>query len=71
MTALPVCDELRHSVNSPDWEPRFIYYCERAKLDDIRLARQINAPKDGRVYERDAGKRYFESDEVADTWKGV
>ncbi|GJU24892.1 hypothetical protein Tco_1163513 [Tanacetum coccineum] len=61
--ALPVCDELRHSVNSPDWEPRFIYYCERAKLDDIR--------KDGRVYERDVGKRYSESDEVADTWKGV
>nr|GEY30361.1 hypothetical protein [Tanacetum cinerariifolium] len=26
-----------------DWEPRFIYYCKRSKLDDIRLARQINA----------------------------
>nr|GFC49512.1 hypothetical protein [Tanacetum cinerariifolium] len=24
-------------------EPQFIYYCERSKLDDIRLARQINA----------------------------
>ncbi|GJU83001.1 hypothetical protein Tco_1285366 [Tanacetum coccineum] len=43
MAALPICDELRHSVNSADWEPQFIYYCERSKLDDIRLARQINA----------------------------
>nr|GEX50440.1 hypothetical protein [Tanacetum cinerariifolium] len=43
MTALSICDELRRSVNSLDWEPQFIYYCERAKLDDIRLARQINA----------------------------
>ncbi|GJZ17372.1 hypothetical protein Tco_0553495 [Tanacetum coccineum] len=43
MAALPICDELRHSVNSTDWEPQFIYYCERSKLDDIRLARQINA----------------------------
>nr|GEZ87154.1 hypothetical protein [Tanacetum cinerariifolium] len=25
-------------VNSPYWEPQFIYYCERAKLDDIRWA---------------------------------
>ncbi|GJS43967.1 hypothetical protein Tco_0569010 [Tanacetum coccineum] len=43
MTALPICDELRCSVNTPDWEPQFIYYCERAKIDDLRLARQINA----------------------------
>ncbi|GJX89097.1 hypothetical protein Tco_0341111 [Tanacetum coccineum] len=43
MAALPICDELCRSVNSPDWEPQFIYYCERAKLEDIRLARQINA----------------------------
>nr|GEU59555.1 hypothetical protein [Tanacetum cinerariifolium] len=43
MAALPICDELRRSVNSANWEPHFIYYCERAKLDDIRLARQINA----------------------------
>ncbi|GJW41078.1 hypothetical protein Tco_0066923 [Tanacetum coccineum] len=43
MAALPICDELRRSVNSPDWEPQFIYYCERAKIDDLRLARQINA----------------------------
>ncbi|GJU45671.1 hypothetical protein Tco_1202937 [Tanacetum coccineum] len=43
MAALPICDELRRSVNSPDWEPQFIYYCKRSKLDDIRLARQINA----------------------------
>ncbi|GKA47730.1 hypothetical protein Tco_0740613 [Tanacetum coccineum] len=41
--ALLICDELRRSVNSADWEPQFIYYCERSKLDDIRLARQINA----------------------------
>nr|GEY68096.1 hypothetical protein [Tanacetum cinerariifolium] len=40
--ALPICDEFRRSVNSANWEPQFIYYCERSKLDDIRLARQIN-----------------------------
>nr|GEV81282.1 hypothetical protein [Tanacetum cinerariifolium] len=40
--ALPICDELRHIVNSPDWEPQFIYYCERSKLDDTMLERQIN-----------------------------
>ncbi|GJS89288.1 hypothetical protein Tco_0771924 [Tanacetum coccineum] len=34
--ALPICDELRRSVNSPDWDPQFIYYCERAKIDDLR-----------------------------------
>ncbi|GJY74505.1 hypothetical protein Tco_0478936 [Tanacetum coccineum] len=43
MAALPICNELRHSINSANWEPQFIYYCERSKLDDIRLARQINA----------------------------
>ncbi|GJY33604.1 hypothetical protein Tco_0418073 [Tanacetum coccineum] len=43
MAALPICDGLRRSVNSTDWEPQFIYYCERSKLDDIRLATQINA----------------------------
>nr|GEX56396.1 hypothetical protein [Tanacetum cinerariifolium] len=41
--SLPICDELRHTVNTTNWEPQFIYYCERSKLDDIRLARQINA----------------------------
>nr|GEZ49650.1 hypothetical protein [Tanacetum cinerariifolium] len=40
--ALPICDELHHSVDSADWEPQFIYYCKRSKLDDIRLARHIN-----------------------------
>ncbi|GJZ00272.1 hypothetical protein Tco_0517701 [Tanacetum coccineum] len=39
MVAFPICDELRRSVNSPDWETQFIYYYERSKLDDIRLAR--------------------------------
>nr|GEV64819.1 hypothetical protein [Tanacetum cinerariifolium] len=43
MAALPICDELSCTVNMADWEPQFIYYCERSKLDDIRLARQINA----------------------------
>nr|GEV65138.1 hypothetical protein [Tanacetum cinerariifolium] len=41
--ALPIRDELRRTVSSPDWEPQFILYCERAKSDDVRLARQINA----------------------------
>ncbi|GKD71112.1 hypothetical protein Tco_1325202, partial [Tanacetum coccineum] len=31
-----------YGVSSPDWEPQFILYCERAKSDDVRLARQIN-----------------------------
>nr|GEV04251.1 hypothetical protein [Tanacetum cinerariifolium] len=41
--SLPICDELHRTVNTADWEPQFIYYCERSKLDDIGLARQINA----------------------------
>ncbi|GJY30174.1 hypothetical protein Tco_0413669 [Tanacetum coccineum] len=36
MAALPIFDKLHRSVNSPDWEPQFIYYYERSKLDDIR-----------------------------------
>ncbi|GJR64447.1 hypothetical protein Tco_0010512 [Tanacetum coccineum] len=34
----------------PPEEPQFIYYCERAKLDDIRLTRQINALCDTLTY---------------------
>ncbi|GKB08776.1 hypothetical protein Tco_0837088 [Tanacetum coccineum] len=29
MAALSICDELRRSVNSPDWSPHFIYYCKK------------------------------------------
>ncbi|GKD58308.1 hypothetical protein Tco_1295817 [Tanacetum coccineum] len=43
MVALPICDELHCTVNSADWEPQFILYCQRAMGDDVRLARQINA----------------------------
>nr|GEV71919.1 hypothetical protein [Tanacetum cinerariifolium] len=43
MAALPIGDELRRTVNSVDWEPQFILYCQRAMGDDVRLARQINA----------------------------
>nr|GEV29776.1 hypothetical protein [Tanacetum cinerariifolium] len=39
MAALPTCDELRRSVSLSGWEPQFILYCERAKSDDVRLAR--------------------------------
>nr|GEV19895.1 hypothetical protein [Tanacetum cinerariifolium] len=35
--------QLADLVNEGREEPQFIYYCERSKLDDIRLARQINA----------------------------
>nr|GEY43293.1 hypothetical protein [Tanacetum cinerariifolium] len=42
MAALPMCGELRRSVNSPDWEPSFILYYQRAMSDDVRLARLIN-----------------------------
>ncbi|GJW14104.1 hypothetical protein Tco_0018237 [Tanacetum coccineum] len=43
MTALPICDELRISVNSSDWEPQFILRCRREISEDLRLAREINA----------------------------
>ncbi|GKC97485.1 hypothetical protein Tco_1167760 [Tanacetum coccineum] len=43
MAALPICDELRRSVNSPDWEPQFILRCRREISEDLRLAREINA----------------------------
>ncbi|GKC71325.1 hypothetical protein Tco_1117208 [Tanacetum coccineum] len=43
MAALPICDELRKSVNSPDWEPMFILRCHREISEDLRLAREINA----------------------------
>ncbi|GKB65375.1 hypothetical protein Tco_0921561 [Tanacetum coccineum] len=43
MAALPICDELRISVNSPDWEPQFILRCRREISEDLRLAREINA----------------------------
>ncbi|GJX35904.1 hypothetical protein Tco_0247461 [Tanacetum coccineum] len=34
MAALPICDELRRSVNSPDWEPMFILRYERENFVD-------------------------------------
>ncbi|GJW71094.1 hypothetical protein Tco_0128011 [Tanacetum coccineum] len=43
MTGLPICDELRGSVNNPDWEPQFILRCRREIAKDVRLAREINA----------------------------
>ncbi|GJU62463.1 hypothetical protein Tco_1244298 [Tanacetum coccineum] len=43
MAALPICDELRRAINSPDWEARFILYCRRAISEDQSLAWQINA----------------------------
>ncbi|GJV51779.1 hypothetical protein Tco_1447520 [Tanacetum coccineum] len=38
-----ICDELRRSVNSPNWEPQFILRCCREISKDLRLAREINA----------------------------
>nr|GEV43356.1 hypothetical protein [Tanacetum cinerariifolium] len=43
-------EEMMNKEGSREWqladllrvEPQFIYYCERAKIDDLRLARQIN-----------------------------
>ncbi|GKD62598.1 hypothetical protein Tco_1300107 [Tanacetum coccineum] len=37
MAALPICDELRRTNNSPDWEPMFILYCRRAMNEDLRF----------------------------------
>ncbi|GKA84807.1 hypothetical protein Tco_0806461 [Tanacetum coccineum] len=42
MAALPICDELRHVVNSPEWDAMFIFYCRRAISEDLRLAKDIN-----------------------------
>ncbi|GJW12003.1 hypothetical protein Tco_0164686 [Tanacetum coccineum] len=43
MAALPRCDELRQAAHSSEWEDMFILYCHRAIVEDIRLAREINA----------------------------
>ncbi|GJT46193.1 hypothetical protein Tco_0954908 [Tanacetum coccineum] len=43
MAALPICDELYRSVNSPDWEPMFILRCQREISEELILAREINA----------------------------
>nr|GFB64374.1 hypothetical protein [Tanacetum cinerariifolium] len=43
MAALRICDELRRIVNTPDWEPQFIFRCHREINEDLRLAREINA----------------------------
>ncbi|GJR07807.1 hypothetical protein Tco_0790459 [Tanacetum coccineum] len=43
MAALPICDELRRSVNILDWEPQFILGYRREIAEDVRLAREINA----------------------------
>ncbi|GJX42347.1 hypothetical protein Tco_0257337 [Tanacetum coccineum] len=42
MAALPICDELRRAVNTTDWEPQFILYCQRAIGEGQRLTWQIN-----------------------------
>ncbi|GJZ27534.1 hypothetical protein Tco_0571787 [Tanacetum coccineum] len=43
MAALPICDELRNSARSLDWESQFILRCRREIAEDLRLAREINA----------------------------
>ncbi|GKC34281.1 hypothetical protein Tco_1046665 [Tanacetum coccineum] len=43
MAMLPICDELRRSVNSFDWEPQFILRCHREISNDMRLSTEINA----------------------------
>ncbi|GKD25439.1 hypothetical protein Tco_1231653 [Tanacetum coccineum] len=43
MAALPICDELRITVNSLDWEPQFILRYRREISEDLRVAREINA----------------------------
>ncbi|GJV00419.1 hypothetical protein Tco_1329689 [Tanacetum coccineum] len=43
MAALPRCDELRQAAHSSEWEDMFILYYHRAIVEDIRLAREINA----------------------------
>ncbi|GKE09253.1 hypothetical protein Tco_1412804, partial [Tanacetum coccineum] len=43
MAALPICDKLRRSVNTPDWEPQFMLRCHREITEDVRLTREINA----------------------------
>nr|GEX07882.1 hypothetical protein [Tanacetum cinerariifolium] len=43
MAALPICDKLRQTVNSSDWEVMFILRCRREIAEDLRLAREINA----------------------------
>ncbi|GJY98853.1 hypothetical protein Tco_0516283 [Tanacetum coccineum] len=41
MAWLPICDELRMSSNSVQWEPMFVIYCQRSVTEDYRLAREI------------------------------
>ncbi|GJY52964.1 hypothetical protein Tco_0444628 [Tanacetum coccineum] len=43
MTTLPICDELRRSVNSSDWVLQFILRCHREISDDVRMCTEINA----------------------------
>ena len=43
MAALPICDELRLSANSANWEHMFILRCRREIAQDLALAREINA----------------------------
>ncbi|GKA47562.1 hypothetical protein Tco_0740445 [Tanacetum coccineum] len=43
MGALPICDELRINVNSPDWDPQFILRGRKEISEDLRLTREINA----------------------------
>ncbi|GJY40834.1 hypothetical protein Tco_0428104 [Tanacetum coccineum] len=43
MLGLPICDELRRSVNSTEWEPQFILCCRREIAKGVRLAREISA----------------------------
>ncbi|GJV28915.1 hypothetical protein Tco_1385363 [Tanacetum coccineum] len=43
MAALAICDELRRSVGTSNWEPQFILRCRREINKDLRLAREINA----------------------------
>ncbi|GJS97364.1 hypothetical protein Tco_0804332 [Tanacetum coccineum] len=57
MAALPIRDELRKSINSPDWEPQFILRYRREIAENLRLAREINALCDrltAIVYERES-----------------
>ncbi|GJW72696.1 hypothetical protein Tco_0129613, partial [Tanacetum coccineum] len=49
MAELPMCDELRRSCCSKEWEDMFIQYCHRAAIEDSSLASEINGFCAGRT----------------------
>lgn len=43
MSRQPKCEQLRREANSNNWSEILVLYCQKASIEDIQMAQQMNA----------------------------